>query len=156
MPPRSAATMLSLEVHKAVDHSVSMASKKPQAHPANNELNSQAKVNKSEPALANMLLNPALMPIANSRPISEPITPETAAMTTPSITAKARASDLVTPIALITPSSLRRDSANINTIVKTNNTPAAIVNVPNTRNIPEITPEDWAAALAASTFTAVN
>ena len=68
MPPRSAATMLSREVHKAVDHSVSMAIKKPQAHPANKELNSQEKVNKSVPAEANTLLNPALIPIASNRP----------------------------------------------------------------------------------------
>ena len=31
-----------------------------------------------------------------------------------------------------------------------------MVKVPNTKNIPDITPEDCAAALAASIFTAVN
>ena len=148
--------MLSLEVHNAVAQRVSIANKKPQAHPANKEVNSHEKVNKSEPALANMLLNPALIPMAKSRPINEPIMPAIAAITTPSITANARASDLVIPIARITPSSLRRDSANIKTMVRTSKTPAAIVKVPKTKNMPEITPDDWAAVLAASTFTAVN
>ena len=68
MPPRNAETMLSLDVHNAVDHSVTMAIKKPHAHPANKELNSQEKVNKSVPAEANTLLNPALIPIASNRP----------------------------------------------------------------------------------------
>ena len=156
IPPRNADTILSLEVHSEVAHKVIIASKKPQAHPEKSELNSQEKVNKSDPALAKILLNPALIPLASSRPRSEPSTPDKLAITTPSMTANARASDLVTPIALNTPSSLRRDSASIRTMVSTNNTPAAMVNVPNTKNIPEITPEDWVAALAASTFTAVS
>ena len=142
IPPRNAVTILSLEVHRDVAHSVSIASKKPQAHPAKSELNSHEKVNKSDPALAKILLNPALIPLASSRPRSEPSTPDKLAITTPSMTANARASDLVIPIALKTPSSLRRDSANIKTIVSTNKTPAAMVNVPNTKNIPDITPDD--------------
>ncbi len=85
-----------------------------------------------------------------------PISPARAAITTPSMTACARTSERVAPIARSTPNSLRRDSANINTMVRTRRTPAAMVNVPNTKNIPEINPEDCAAALAASTFTAVN
>ena len=154
--PRSAATILSFEVQKAESHRVPIANKNPQDQPANNESSSQEKTNKSEPAVAKILLNPALIPIAKSKPITPPMTPATAAITTPSMTASALASDLVTPIARMTPNSLRLDSANINTMVRTNNTPAAMVKVPNTRNIPDITPEDCAAALAASSLTAVN
>ena len=156
MPPRNAETMLSRDVHNAVDHSVTMAIKNPHAHPANKEVNSQEKVNKSVPAEANTLLNPALIPIASNRPKQAPMMPASVAITTPSITACARTSERVTPIARITPSSLRLASANIKTIVNTSKIPAAMVKVPNTKNIPDITPEDCAAALAASIFTAVN
>ena len=56
--------------------------------------------------------------------------------------ANALASERLIPIARNTPISLRLASANIRIIVKTKRTPAAIVNVPNTRNMPAITPDD--------------
>ena len=148
--------MFILAVHNAEAHKVIIANMKPQAQPANSDEKVQEKVNRSDPAEAKILLNPALMPIASSKPSNAPTTPAIAAITTPSNIANALTSERVTPMARRTPSSLRLASANIKTMVSTSKTPAAIVNVPKTRNIPEITPDDSAAALAAYTLTAVN
>ena len=156
MPPLSAATMFSRAVQTAEDQRVIIANMKPQAQPAKSELNVQANTNKSEPAEEKTLLNAALIPIAMTKPSNAPITPATAAITIPSITANALTSERVAPMALKTPSSTLLDSASIKTIVKTRSTPAAIVKLPNTKNMLEITPLDSAAALAASTLTAVN
>ena len=61
-----------------------IAIKKPHAHPAKTDDHSQAKVNKSEPAAANILSNATLITQANNSPRIEPKTPAIDATITPS------------------------------------------------------------------------
>ena len=83
-PPFNAETMFNLEVHNAEPQRVIIAIKKPHAQPANTDDQSQAKVNKSEPAAANILSNATLIIHAKPSPRNAPITPAKDATITPS------------------------------------------------------------------------
>ena len=126
---RSACTMFSLLVHKAVTHNVIIAITKPSDIPINtlSKLNEYAMP--SAPAVANTLLNAAETIHARNSPKSPPSNEAIDDVNIPSMSAKARISDRFIPIERIIASSTRLDSANIMTIVRTSNNPAPIVNL---------------------------
>ena len=140
-------------VQTAVPQRVMMASKKPQAQPANNELQVHSNRNCPDPTEENIFWNPMLINQARPKPTNEPTTQDKLATIAPSMTARERASDCDIPRDLNVPNSPRLASASMSTMVNTRRTPAAMVNEPKTRNMAARTPEDSEANAAASTFT---
>ena len=149
---RSACTIFSLLVHRAVNHNVIIAITKPRDIPINtlSKLNEYAMP--SAPALANTLLNAAETTQANNNPNKPPNNDAIEEVNIPSMSARARMSDLFRPMERIIASSTRLDSANIMTMVRTSNNPAPIVNEPNTKNIADNAPAPSSALARAFSF----
>ena len=106
------------------------------------------------PTEENILEKPTEINQAKPSPTTEPRPLETNAKTAPSYTNRERASLFLRPSALTVANSVRRTSARSMMMVNDSNAPAAMVKVPNTRNMAESAPEEASACSAASSCTA--
>ena len=152
--PRRARTMFNCALYTALDHSKTKASKAPQIQPAKKESSVQEKTNCCAPTDEKIVEKPTEITHANPKPSTEPKPPDKRARSAPSKTKRARASLRRRPRARTAASSVLRTSARSMMMVSESNTPAAMVKVPNTRNMADKAPEEASACSLASSCTA--
>ena len=133
---------------------MSNANNVPQIHPARKDSAVQEKTKLVASTEEKIEEKPAEMSQARPNPISEPRPLAAKAKAAPSYRNNARASLRRRPSARTVATSPRRTSARSMMMVSDNNTPAAMVKVPKTRNMAERAPDDASACSAASNFTA--
>ena len=126
----------------------------PQNQPERRDDTSTWKEKTSAPAVAKTLENPIPINQARPTPNNEPSAQPIEAAMAPSIIATYRKSERVIPNARTVAYSFCRTSMSMVMMVTTSNTPAAMVNDPNTRNIAVKTPEEASACSRASILTA--
>jgi len=138
--PRNASTITSLPDQIEVRNMIEDAIKNPPNQPATIDSADQANLNTSTPMLEYICWKPSATKNAIASPNKEPINPPKKDIKTPSIMTNEDTSLLFKPNILSRAKSDFRDSANIVVIVTMSKTPADIMNPPNIRNVPEITP----------------
>ena len=138
--PRNASTITSLPDQIEVRNIIEDAIKNPPNHPAIIDSADQANLNTSTPILEYICWKPSATKNAIARPNNEPINPPKKDTKTPSIMTNEDTSRLFKPNILSRAKSDFRDSASIVVIVTISNIPADMINPPNMRNVPEITP----------------